>query len=40
MLLPSLPFISMRIVSPKRMNSVVGLPSWIVSIARFSAMQL
>ena len=37
---PSLPFISIRIVSPNFMNSVDGLPSWMVSIARFSAMQL
>ena len=40
MLWPSLPFISMRMVSPKRMNSVLGAPSWMVSMQRFSAMQL
>ena len=30
----------MRIVSPNFMKSVNGLPSWMVSMARFSAMQL
>ena len=39
-LCPSLPFISIRMVSPNFMNSVAGLPSWMVSMARFSAMQL
>jgi hypothetical protein len=37
---PFCPFISMRMVSPNFMNSVAGLPSRMVSIARFSAMQL
>ena len=37
---PFWPFISMRMVSPNFMNSVEGLPSRMVSIARFSAMQL
>jgi len=40
MLVPSLPLISMRMVSPNFMNSVLGLPSWMVSMQRFSAMQL
>jgi hypothetical protein len=39
-LCPSAPFISIRIVSPNFMNSVEGWPSWMVSMARFSAMQL
>ncbi len=37
---PSRPFISMRIVSPYRMKPVEGWPSCMVSMARFSAMQL
>lgn len=40
MLAPSLPLTSMRMVSPNFMNSVLGLPSWMVSMQRFSAMQL
>jgi hypothetical protein len=30
----------MRMVSPNFMNSVLGWPSWMVSMQRFSAMQL
>ena len=40
MLCPSWPFISIRMVSPYFMKPVEGLPSWMDSIARFSAMQL
>ena len=39
-LLPSRSRISMRMVSPKRMNGVTGAPVSMVSMARFSAMQL
>ena len=34
-LMPSVPFISMRIVSPNFMNSVFGAPNSIVSIAEY-----
>jgi len=30
----------MRMLSPQRMNSVLGAPPSMVSMARFSAMQL
>ena len=39
-LCPSAPCISMRMVSPWRMKGVCGAPPSIVSMARFSAMQL